>query len=131
MTIAANTSIKLNIHAPKKDAVVGTVDPLTGADEVAIWAAANVNPNLTQSIVGTFRVLRRYALTNLDNLTAGAPTLLFVPFGGTEAQVQVTGSPTADDCLLEIGDNIVNKGQSHFLDRTYKRLEERWLEESK
>lgn len=131
MTIAANTSIKLDAHSPKKDAVVGTADPGTGADEVAIWAAANINPELCQSIIGTFHNLHVWAQSNLNQLTPGTPTIIHGPLGCADSEIQVGGSPTSDECRLEIGDNIVGNGQSHFLDRTFKRLIERWLEEDK
>lgn len=131
MTIStANTNIVLDAHAPKKDAIVN-VGAVVGdtATSVTIWARASVDPALTQSIVGTFHVLLRTALNNLNTLPATGPTLLSVTLGGTEGTgVLVDGTPTADMCTLEIGADLITKQQSHFIDRTFKRLIEAWLE---
>ena len=125
MTISvANTSIKLDVHSPKKAAVVATGAPTVAATEVAVWAGANINPNLVQSIIGGYEALNAYALTNIANITA----VVQMPLGGGSGSVVPDGTPDADSIMLYVGSDIVAKQQSHFLDRTFKRLREVWLE---
>lgn len=125
MTISiANQSITLESSAPKKDAVIATGAPTVGVTAVAIWAGANINPNLVQSIIGGFEVLHRYAQTNLPKVA----NTVQMPLGGSEADIVLNGVPTADDLVLEIGTTVKGKSQSHFVDRTFKRLREAWLE---
>jgi hypothetical protein len=130
MPIAPNTSIKLNIHDPKKDAIVGTAGPGTTGSDVSIWAGNNIDPQLTQSIVGGFRQLLRFAKENLHDLS-GTPAVVHMPIGGGVPDMDVNGTPTAQELRLHIGAEAYTGGRSHFLDRTFKSLLERWLEESK
>lgn len=125
----ANTSIKLGIHKPKKDRVVAVGTQAVAADEMLIWAGSSVNVNLTQSIIGTFDVLFRYAKANLQTLPATGPTILHCALGASEKGVLVDGVPTASQCRLHIGADVISKQLSHYLDRTHKRLREAWLEE--
>lgn len=119
-----NQSIALDAHSPKKDAVVATGAPTVGDSTVAIWAGANVNPGLTQSIVGSYQALNAYALGNIQNISA----VIQMPLGGGSADVVVDGTPDADSVMLYLGADIVAKQQSHFADRTVTRLIEAWLE---
>ena len=123
MTVStANTSIKLDVHSPKKDAVVATGAPIPTATEVAIWAGANINPALVQSITGTVNVLKASALTKMPT------AVVQVALGGGSGAVVADGTPDADSVMLYVGSDVVAKQQSHFLDRTVKRLIEAWLE---
>ena len=130
MTVStANTSITLDAHSPKKDAVTETLgSPVVGDTAVAVRSATNINTNLVQSIVGTYSVLLRYALNNLQSLAATGPTTLSAPLGGTIANVAEDAILTGDDVVLYIGADLITKQQSHFIDRTVKRLIEAWLE---
>jgi hypothetical protein len=125
MTIStANTSIKLDVHAPKKDAVVATGAPTVESTEIAVWAGANINTSLVQSIIGGYEALNAYALTNIANITA----VVQMPLGGGSGSVVPDGTPDADSIMLYVGSDVVAKQQTHFLDRTFKRLRETWLE---
>ena len=127
-----DTSIRLDVDAPKKDAVVATGDPATSPNEVGVWVGSAItNPgSLNQSIIGTFEVLVRYLLNNLSSITSTAPTVLRVPLGGTNADVIVGGVVGTGDLVLEVGQPLVDTGNSHLIDRTWKRLRERWQEEN-
>lgn len=127
MGIAANSSIRLGASSPKKDAIVGVGDPVTGANEVSIWAETTINPNLTQSIVGDFTKLFRFAKTNIENIVGAVA----MPLGGSDTSIKVDQVAAAGELRLEIGTDIIAGAKSHFLNRTFKRLIERWLEESK
>ena len=134
MAVSSNISIKLNVHSPKKDAEFYTDGghAPTGADEVTIWAAAGVEVGLPQHLWGTFMSLHAYIQSHLNQAAPSAgPTIVHGVLGCSDSEIEVDGIPTSDQCRIEIGANIVNKGQSHFLDRTFKRLIERGLEESK
>lgn len=124
MAIAANQSIKLNVHAPKKDAVVATGTPTVAADEVGIFIGTAVPINNPQQIVGDLRKVYRAAQTELKQGQA----LVRMPLGGGDPSITAGGSPGTTDVCLYIGANIGGKQQSHYLDRTFKRLLERWLE---
>lgn len=125
MTISAdNTSVALDAHSPKKDAVYALGVPTVGASTVAVWVGANINANLTQSIIGGYEALNAYALANIANITA----VVQMPLGGGSADVVVDGTPDADSIMLYVGSDIIAKQQTHFLDRTFKRLREAWLE---
>jgi hypothetical protein len=133
MAIANNTRIKLGASSPKKDAVVAAPGTPAAAGEVALWAAAGVDENLTESIMGTFETLYNYAKSNMTAIEASVatPVVLHVDLGGSQAQVEIDGTPTSDEVRLEIGQDIASGQRSHFLNRTYTRIRERWLEESK
>lgn len=115
----------------KADIVLGTGAPTLPAfgGHIALRAGANINTGLTQSIVGTFRVLRRYLLNNLNSIDA--TTELHVPFGGSNGAVRVGGAHTADDCTLYIEAVAAVQEKSGYINRTYTLLEEYWLEQSK
>ena len=133
MAIPNNTRIRLGVSAPKKDAVVDQPGiPPTGV-QIAIWAAASVPENLTQQVVGDFHKLFRYAKSNMPAIAASIadPVVVHMPTGGNDSEIEIDGVPTADEVRLEIGTETALNSESHFLDRTFKRLIERWLEESK
>jgi hypothetical protein len=130
MPIAANTSIKLSIYGQKKDAIVGTAGPGTTGFDVSIWAGNNINPQQTQSIVGGFRQLLRHAKANLHNLS-GTPAVIHMPIGGGIGDMEINGTPDAGELRLHVGATAYAGGRSHYLDRTFKCLLERWPEESR
>jgi hypothetical protein len=132
MPIANNTSIVLNIHEPKKSAVVAQPGLAADVNEVRIWAAADVNEEHTQNIVGALHQLHNMAQTILKDLSGVAdPDILHMIIGGGDNDIVINGTPTAAQVRLEIGTYTGAGDRSHFLDRTFKRLIERWLEESK
>ena len=126
----ANVSIALSVHSPKKDAVVDLGSPTVAATAVAIWAAASVDQDKTQSVVGTFDVLKRYALDTLPSVTSASPTVYSCVLGAGKVGVTVGGTPGVTTLQIHIGKDLIDKGQSHFIDRTIKRLIERWLEQN-
>lgn len=130
MPIAANTAIKIGLHAPKKDATIHVGSPGTTDNFISIWAAAAINPALTQSIVGGFRQLARYAKANISSIS-GNPAVIHMPFGGSEASIVVNGTPPASHLRIHVGSTAHGSGASHLLDRAFKSLIDRWLEESK
>lgn len=133
MAIANNTRIKLGVSKPKKDAVVAAPGTAAAAGEIAVWAAADVDEAKTQSIVGDFWKLFRYAKSNMPAIEASVatPVIVHMPAGGGDPSIEIDGTPTAGEVRLEIGQDTATGSKSHFLDRTFKRLIERWLEESK
>ena len=133
MAIANNTSIKLGVSKPKKDAVVESPGTAAAASELRIWAAAGVDEALTQSIAGDFWKLFRYAKSNMPAIEASVatPVVVHMPAGGGDPDIEIDGVPTTDELRLEIGQDTATGSKSHFMDRTFKRLVERWLEESK
>lgn len=137
MAIASNTRIKLGASKPKKAAVVDTpgTPPADSSDEIAIWAASSVPTNIPQSIIGQFTNLFDYAKSNMKAIraagAANAPVVVHMPYNGNESEIEIGGTPTATEIRLEIGSLIYNGDRSHFLNRTWVRLRERWLEEDK
>jgi hypothetical protein len=131
--IAANTRIKLGASVPKKDAVVDTPGTAAGADEVAIWAAVSVPENKTQTVVGGFHMLFAYCKSNMPAIAAAVttPTVVHMPWNGNISDIEIDGTPTAEEIRIEIGQTIGSGQKSHFFKRTFDRLIERWLEESK
>lgn len=127
MTVAADTSIVLDAHEPKKNATVATGLPVPGTTDVAIWAGSSVDPELCQSIVGGFKVLLATVLTNMSS----NPVSAAMPLGGGSADVVIDGAGGAALLSIYIGSELASKEQSHFVERTTKRLIERWLEENK
>jgi len=133
MGIANNTRIKLGVSSPKKDAVVDAPGTAAGTGEIAIWAAADVDETRTQPIIGDFWKLFRYAKSNMRLIDASVatPVVVHMLANDSDAGIEIDGTPTAGELRLEIGAFTASGSKSHFLDRTFKRLLERWLEESK
>ena len=135
MPLAANTRITLAVDTAKKDAVVATPGVAATANEVALYAASTVDLSTPQSLMGTFVNLRDFALSHMELLTgleaADAPDVLHVPLGGTDTEIVVNGTPGTSDVRLEIGISLGPNGKTHFIDSTFKRLTERWMEENK
>ena len=131
--IAANTRIKLGVSKPKKDAVVAAPGTAAAASEVAIWAGSLIDPNQTQSIIGGFYQLFNYAKSNMPAIEASVatPVIVHMVLGAGDSDIEIDGTPTATEIRLEIGQDTATGSKSHFLHRTFIRLLERWLEESK
>jgi hypothetical protein len=128
MTIIANTSVKLDAHSPKKDAVVTQLAPVAGVNEVGVWIPTGANLNLAQFYIGSLQNLCDMALTQLKD----GPVLLVVPIGGGDPQIVIDGiAPVSGEVGLYIGADLAAKGQSHFIKRTFDRVIERLLEEGK
>lgn len=136
-----NTRISLGASSPKKDAVIsGIFDvPADDSDTISIFLddTGGTRLDLTniQRIVGTVMVLLKYAKTNLHNLQptglAGTYTYLVAQPGSGEAGVRLNDTLQDGDITLDIGAQVYEGAKSHFLDRTVKRLIERFLEEQK
>lgn len=134
MPLSSNISIKLDAHSPKKAAVVATdgSHAPTEANSVTIWAASGVEVGNPQQVHGCFTKLLRYALSHLNEMQPSAgPTIVHMPLYGSDADIEIDGTPTAEECRIEIGATLVDKEQSHFIDRTVKRLLEVMLEGAK
>ncbi len=133
MSIANNTRIKLGASEPKKDAVVDTPGTAAGANEIAIHAAAACPEEFTQTLVGTWHVLFAFCKGNMPAIaaTSTTPTVIHMPFNGNISDIEIDGTPGTDELRIEIGQTIGSGQRSHFFKRTFDRLIERWLEESK
>jgi len=132
MAIPNNTSVKLGVSVPKKDAVVAQPGTAAGANDIRILAGTGIDETRTQNIVGALTKLHRFAQTILHTLSGVAdPDVLHTVLGGSDNDIVVNGTPGVGDVVLEIGTFTGAGDRSHFLDRTFKRVVERWLEESK
>jgi hypothetical protein len=129
-----NQSVVLGISSPKKSAVVSTGTPTVTTNQMGIYIGANVDVAKPESIIGQFELLFRYAKTNLKSLT-GTPCVLHVALSENYKDIVVNGSsgnaPGNTHIRLIIGAGVTTGDRSHFLNRTYKRLIERLLEENK
>jgi hypothetical protein len=133
MTISADTSIILDAHSPKKDATVGEGDPataiLTATTSCAIWANTITDPSFTTQTIATYWTLFRAAA----DLAKQGGTGIIVAAGDIDTSEPgvAFAAPTAGQIGIYIGGDLNAKGQTHFIDRTLKRLCERWLELAK
>jgi len=130
MSLAADAHIILNVHQPKRNATIGSGAPAApAADEITV--RITTFPRILPSgvVVGMMRQLRIQLLSVLGT----APTTAVVDFRRTGAKdVVINGvSNDATDIIVTLGSNLRTKGQSHFIDRTMKRLEEIYLENTK
>jgi hypothetical protein len=124
-----NVSIELGIHSPKKDALVYLGAPTPLASEIAIFSPTGVNVNKVQTLIGTWKVMLAFALNNLAAVEgAVADTVISCLPGGGNAGCQLDGTPIVGGLQLVIGLDSAATGESHFIDRTTKRLLEVWLE---
>ncbi|GAF97426.1 unnamed protein product, partial [marine sediment metagenome] len=71
MTISADTHIILDIHSPKKDAVVGEGVPTVGVNDCAIWANAITQPEFTTQTIASFRALHDAMFPDIEQGGAG------------------------------------------------------------
>jgi len=133
MSIAANTRIKLGASSPKKDAVVDTPGTAAGANEVAIYAGTDAPELLTQTLIGQWQVLYNFCKGNMPAIaaTVTTPTVIHMPYNGNISDIEIDGTPGTTELRIEIGQTIGSGQKSHFFKRTFDRVIERWLEESK
>jgi hypothetical protein len=134
MPLSTNTSVKLDAHKPKKDAEFYTDGghAPTGATEITCWAAAGVEVGNRTEVVATFEKLLTYALSNLNTMQPSAgPTIVHAVLSPSDPQIAIDGTPESTECRIEIGADLVDKEQSHFIKRTVDRILERMLEVSK
>lgn len=122
-----NTQRTLNVHSPKKDTALTTgVNQTIGADEVAIFLPA-YGLDRPQLYVSALINLRDFGLTNM----AAGWTSVSVS-GGFPPESSIA-LDAADEPLttlyLIVGANVRDRQQTHFLDRTFKRLIENLLED--
>lgn len=128
MPLAADTHIQLEANAPRQAATVGTGVITLGANEVAVKIGANISLANMQQIVGSLEKLFRLAKTAIANHTADT-TWSMIP-GGSDTSVVTTGH-TDDLVSLYVDSAILTGNRSHFLDRTFKEVRSRLLEEAK
>lgn len=113
--LAVNTSFTVKPFETRL-AVVETVASYPGgADDYGIWCAGSVNIAKRQSVVGTYKCMYRYALTRMNRLpVVGDYTTIYMPVGGTVADITVNGTPSATDIRLYIGSDRVLRDQLTF-----------------
>lgn len=130
----ANRSVKLGASNPKTKAVVANGVPTVATGELGIYTGSAIATSNPQWIVGQFDLLYRYAKTFLKDLT-GTPCVLHMPLGGNYSDVVVNGTagdaPGTSDIRLIIGAGIHGGDKSHFLNRTFRRVIEAYLEDNK
>jgi hypothetical protein len=128
-----NTCIALKTTEPAKDALVAVGAPISGPDTVSIWAQANVNPGLTQTIVGGFRKLMDYYLSELAS-NPSIQTVSMLPGGGNaDIVVDRAGVSIANNYLvLGFGTPLDEEGTAftHGAEAAFKRLIGAWLEQN-
>jgi hypothetical protein len=128
MTITATTSITLDVHSPKKDAVVTIIAPVVGDNDVAIWGNTLTDVSLTTQTAASYRTLFR---AMMDNLKEGV--IASTASGPIDVSVHnvAFAPPEAGEIGLYIGAYVASGDRSHYLDRTLTRLIEAWLELAK
>ena len=99
-----------------------------GADELAIKIGSALQVTRPGVYVGDFEKLYRFAKTNIKNYTAD--TTFSITPGGSDSDIVTTGHLTTTVSLY-VDTAILTGDKTHFLGRTFKRLIERLLEESK
>ena len=129
MALAVNSHILLDVHEPKKNRVIATGAPTVGASEIAIWLPTFTPLNKPQFVAGVMDMLHVKAQSVLKD---GPTTLHVQPIPASSAAIVVDGTPdNFIDVVLYLGADVRTKAQSHFLERTYKRIREVFLEETK
>lgn len=112
-TIAANTSFKVDKNGVKADVIEFVGNPTTGDDDISIWFAADVPITTRQSNIGNVLSIRRFIKSQWDDITAIGTAMIFhMDFNGTYEDVEVNGTPTADQIRVEVGDNVYTKQNS-------------------
>ena len=129
MSLPSAPHIILNVHKPKKDAIVGSgAPPALNDDEVCIEIPAFAPwPDNPGQVVKVMQKLVVHALTILkDN-----PTTLHTVANYSDNTIVVDGAPNAlTEYAIHIAANISNAEKSHFIDRTFKRALELFNERS-
>lgn len=128
MTIAANTSLRLDAHSPKKSIVSATGTPTVGANDVAIWLGSSVPQYRSQINLGILLTLQAYLKSNARS----GVTKVHLPYTATnDTAIVVNGTPGATSISITVGSTLASKQQTHFIERTIKRLLEDYLERAK
>lgn len=128
MTIAANTSLRLDAHSPKRSIVSATGTPTVGANDVAIWFGSSVPQYRSQINLGILLSLQAYLKANARS----GVTKVHLPFtAGNDTAIVVNGSPGATHISITVGATLASKQQTHFINRTLGRLFEDYLERAK
>lgn len=130
-TVLANTSFKINKTGVKVDVIQAVGTPTTGDDDIAIWFGANVPLDNRQSNVGNVESIRRYIKSKWDNVTPIGTAMIFhMDFNGTYEDVEVNGTPTADQIRIEVGDTVYTKQNSSQFIEGVNTLVDAYLEAS-
>jgi hypothetical protein len=129
MTLASNDHLLLDKNGIRKDVTQGTGTPTVAADEIAIHIGSSVPANLVQTHIGGFHVLMRYAIQDMRDQSD--LTLWKMNYHTSEPGITTGGLLGTEGLGLYLGANIVNKQESHFVDRTFKLLCEAWIEAGK
>jgi len=128
MTIAANTSLRLDAHSAKSKVVSATGVPTVGANDVAIWLGSSVPQYRSQINLGILKSLQAYLKSNARS----GVTKVHLPFtAGNDTAIVVNGSPGATHISITVGSTLATKQQTHFINRTLERLFESYLERAK
>ena len=128
MTIAANTSLALGAHSAKKNIVSATGAPVVGVNDVAIWFGASVPQYRSQINLGILLSLMAYLKSNAHR----GLTKVHIPYTATnDLAIIENGTPDATSISITVGATLATKQQTHFIERTLKRLFESYLEQAK
>lgn len=127
MPLTADTHVSLARTAVKKDATVGTGALTLAADNIAVKIGSALPVNRVQSYVGLLRKCFDLCKSNLHTYTG--TTVFSIVVAGTDSVV-TTGHVNGAVSLFVHANFFVND-ESHDLDRTFKRVIERLLEEAK
>lgn len=128
MTIAANTSLRLDAHSAKSKIVSATGVPTVGANDVAIWLGSSVPQYRSQINLGILLSLQAYLKSNARS----GVTKVHLPYTATnDTAIVVNGSPGATSISITVGSTLATKQQTHFINRTLTRLFEGYLELAK
>jgi len=128
MTMTADTHVALGASSPKTAARVGTGSFTLGANEVAIKIGSSVSVANPQEVIGALEHLYRFAKSNISDYTSD--TVFSVSLDGSDSDIVTTGHAVGLVSLY-VDSAVLTGDKSHFLHRTYKRVIERLLEESK
>jgi hypothetical protein len=132
MAIVANTSFKIPANGVALDITEAVGTPTTGVDEMALWLASTVSLVNRQSNYGTTVVLLNYIKNNWAYIAATGGVMIFhVDQGGTNQDVEVNGTPTADQIRIEVGDTVYTSQNSNHLTTGMDYLLDYYLEASK
>ena len=129
--LTGNDHFILGINSPPKDHVQGTGDPtaVAGDNDISIWINTPPNINLFQQLVGDLKKVHRWIESeNLKDVAI--ESWAAIPVGGDDNDI-VAAAPGAGEVGILIGATTAAGDRSHFLDRTFKRLLEKFLEASK
>jgi hypothetical protein len=117
MALIANNLYTLDVHAPKKAAVISVGIAAPAAKVVSVHIGSAVAVNKQVSLDSTIEQCLRLALSELPALVVAVTCTV----GGTPV---LDGTPGTGDVTLSVGATVVAQQQSGFIVRTTKRLRE-------